>query len=218
MPSIVTTLISLLDSLKPARRALKEQYFDQMRAKYFLPDSETGEPPIPNGAVSHVAGEFRALAERFGFPPGEADIIMSSLGSISNIAKADLSDSSMPIDETSKHILNQFFGSPTTPPTMYGSTDFGDDAMFAAEEPQYVVNNQGRSDHFEADAVLAGREPQYMSSNQGTHNHPWRHQHETSCVGRHREHFEYTSPQQAFGNGHGSGREMIPNRRQVRKF
>ena len=119
--SIIGVLMSMLDTLKPARRALKEQYYDQMATKFYLPDKTTGAPPASGGAANQVACEFRSWADRAMLPPGEADLVMSAFGSVSGIAGATYDTLPDVIDESSKHKLLAFFhGSEVSPPHPVG--------------------------------------------------------------------------------------------------
>ena len=96
------------------KRDLKNAYFEKQRECHFLPQTCSSAIPMTSApaAAKHVAEAFRDWANRFGFPPGEADVLMSLMGSLGGIATADDRVlESVPIDDRSKRILYAFFGS-----------------------------------------------------------------------------------------------------------
>lgn len=104
MASAITILSSFIQTLKPERRDLKRKFYDSVKASHFV-----GEAATPKVAAMHTANAFRNFASRFELPVGEDDLLMSRLGSICKIGTADLS--SLPIYDSTKNKLSQFFGS-----------------------------------------------------------------------------------------------------------
>ena len=108
----ISTLVSVADAIP--KRELRERYFESQGKRYFLPLE--GGTFIPKtsapAAAAHLAVAFRSWAERFDLPTGEADVLMSLLGTLGNIASADdeILDG-VPIEERSKRALHAFFGS-----------------------------------------------------------------------------------------------------------
>jgi len=94
----------VVQTLTPARRNLKKQFYDAVKSKNFVGDKTARE-----AAAAHVTAAFRNFAQRFELPVGEEDVLLSRFGSISGIGTADLS--SAPIYDTTKDTLTAFFGS-----------------------------------------------------------------------------------------------------------
>jgi len=110
--SAVSTLVSISNAMK--KKELKEAYFERQREEVFLPQESTNIVPSTSAAAAakYVARTFRQWAERFELPPGEADVLMSMLGSLGEITVADSNVlDSLPIDSRSKMLLQSFFGS-----------------------------------------------------------------------------------------------------------
>lgn len=91
---------------------MKELYFDKQSSKHFLPMN--GFIPVSNStaAAQHTAEAIRTWADRLDLPDGEADVLMSLLGTLGDIVTADDNVlTNIPIEERSKRILHAFFGS-----------------------------------------------------------------------------------------------------------
>jgi hypothetical protein len=123
-------LISVADAIK--KRDIRELYFDKQRERYFLPhdssspscttptftrssSSSTTNIPMSSApyAATHVAEALRHWAMRFDLPPGEANVLMSMLGTLGEIVTADDDPTlqTVPIDDRTKRLLHVFFGS-----------------------------------------------------------------------------------------------------------
>jgi hypothetical protein len=90
----------------------KRMYFEKQHQKYFLPKPRHIPATSRPAATKYVADAFWLWADRFELPEGEADVIMSLLGSMQAIGTADKKVlRSVPIDSRSKKYLLQFFGS-----------------------------------------------------------------------------------------------------------
>jgi hypothetical protein len=100
----IDILSSLVQTLTPARRDLKNQFHQSVKTKNFVGDNATQE-----AAAAHVTCAFRDFGQHFELPVGEDDVLMSRFGSLAGIATADLS--SAPIYNSSKEMLTAFFGS-----------------------------------------------------------------------------------------------------------
>jgi hypothetical protein len=116
----ISTLTSMVDALQ--KRDVKHLYFNKQREKHYLPDSRSSTngraggaiipPSYSASAAKHVAEALRQWGERFDLPPGEADVLMSLLGTLGDIATADDNVlASIPMEDRSKQILHAFFGS-----------------------------------------------------------------------------------------------------------
>jgi hypothetical protein len=116
----IATLTSMVDALQ--KRGVKHLYFNKQREKHYLPDSRSStnggaggtkiSPSYSASAAKHVAEALRQLGERFDMPPGEADVLMSLLGTLGDIATADDNVlANIPMEDRSKQILHAFFGS-----------------------------------------------------------------------------------------------------------
>lgn len=112
--SAVRALISIADAVQ-IHHVAKSQFFQKQHEKYYLPADPTVHS-IPRSsapaAARHVAEAFRTWAERFDLPPGEANVLMSLLGSMGAIIGTlndDESLRSVPVDERTKQILRDFF-------------------------------------------------------------------------------------------------------------
>ena len=110
MASAIQILSTVVSTLKPERRELKRQYDESLMSKFFVVSQ--GHEPEPNAAAIHVANAFRAWAERFSLPPGDADVLMIKLGNLSQIATADRALLDMiPMEDSTKNTVQAFFGS-----------------------------------------------------------------------------------------------------------
>jgi hypothetical protein len=102
-----------VETLKPAKRNRKAQYFLQQRQKWFIDTgggSNNARAP-DNYAVALATGTFREWATNK-LPEGEADVVLSLLGTLKAIVTAnDLSFENVPINVRSQHTLQSFFGS-----------------------------------------------------------------------------------------------------------
>lgn len=101
--SAIDILSLVVQTLTPARRDLKKQFHDSVKAKNFVGDSPS------KAAAMHVTTAFRNWANRFELPVGESDVLMSRFGTISGIGTADLS--AAPLYDRTKDKLHSFFGS-----------------------------------------------------------------------------------------------------------
>lgn len=111
------------------KRDIRQLYFDKQRERYFLPrDSSSPSCTTPTFtrssstnipmssapyAATHVAEALRHWAMRFDLPTGEANVLMSMLGTLGEIVTADDDPTlqSVPIDDRTKRLLHVFFGS-----------------------------------------------------------------------------------------------------------
>lgn len=100
----IEILSSVVQTLTPARRDLKNQFHQSVMTKNFVGDNATQE-----AAAAHVTAAFRNFGQHFELPVGEDEVLMSRFGSLAGIATADLS--SAPIYNSSKEMLTAFFGS-----------------------------------------------------------------------------------------------------------
>ena len=88
----------------------------QARTKFFFPDPVTGIPPSIDAASIHIKHEFRKWADTYELPAGEAEVFFSYLGSLGAIARASHVElEHVPVDEDTKHLLHNFFGSESNP-------------------------------------------------------------------------------------------------------
>lgn len=111
IPSVLKTLASIVDSVKPEKRLRKEKFFANEAKKKFLPDPETGLPASEAAVSSHVAGAFRSWATRSDLPPRDTDVILSVLETLSKITSAgEAVLDNIPINDASKTTLISFFG------------------------------------------------------------------------------------------------------------
>jgi hypothetical protein len=99
------------------KKDAKHAYFEKQRERFFLPTSSiTSTNSIPMAcapaAAAHVAEALREWAQSFDLPPGEANVLMSLLGTLGDIVTADDHVlESVPIDDRTKRLLHVFFGS-----------------------------------------------------------------------------------------------------------
>ena len=99
-------------NLKPEKRALKDQYFEQMKTKYFIPHHDTNIPPSLDAASKHVKHEFLKWAEIYELPAGEADVLVFHLGTLGAITSAShVVLENVPVDGDTKQLFHNFFGS-----------------------------------------------------------------------------------------------------------
>lgn len=109
-------------TLSLTKRRLKEQYFERQRLLHFKPravkdvasnDARSSEnEALDAAAASHVASGLRSWAEAMGIPQGEADILMTVLGSLQAIVTATTEQlTHIPVEERTKNLVRLFFGS-----------------------------------------------------------------------------------------------------------
>ena len=151
--SVVDTILILFDALHPDRRKLRETYYAHTRSLHFVPDDDA----IATGTVSddmarhvstHVENEFRDLAQRLGLAAGEDEILMTQLKSLAAIAAADYPTlQQLPLEESTKRKLHDFFGSQANP---YPVTGGGIAAADNHHHDHYAIHddNQTLSDEF----------------------------------------------------------------------
>ena len=123
----LASLCSLVDAIQ--KRDVRSAYFECQRQRFYVPrlssiDGSTPEDAnnatatwtIPQtcrpAAAAHVANALRSWADRFELPPGEVDVLMSVLGSLSSIVTADPQQlEQLPLEARTKQLLTAFFGS-----------------------------------------------------------------------------------------------------------
>ncbi len=114
--SAIDSILILLDALHPDRRQLREQYYQHVRTLHFLSHPTTGDVSDPRQASKCVAQEIRALSAHLGLAAGEDEILMNRLNNLATIAAADYRVlSPIPIEDSSKRKLHEFFGSQSDP-------------------------------------------------------------------------------------------------------
>ncbi|KAL3770271.1 hypothetical protein ACHAWO_003676 [Cyclotella atomus] len=109
---VINAISSVMQSLAPAKREKKKQYFAQRASQYYLPNQETGKDPTQAAIANHVSKTFHAWAERMGLPEGDSNVLLNIMGSLGDVATADdkaLDD--LPIRNVTKEIVSTFFGS-----------------------------------------------------------------------------------------------------------
>ena len=142
----VQAIFSLADSMSPAKRQLKQEFFQRQRQAYFLPSESGGgrmDPSLDPQAASYVASAIREWADVFELPAGEADVLMGILGSLGAIATAnDEQLARVPVEDRTKAILHMFFGSPGSLRALQkeNSPTLEVDANFPVEAPLYSPN------------------------------------------------------------------------------
>jgi len=136
----IQAIFCLADSMSPAKRQLKREFFQRQRQAYFLP-SEGGriDTSLDSQAASHVAAALREWADVFELPSGEADVLMGILGSLGAIATAnDEQLARVPVEDRTKAILHMFFGSAGSLRALQKeSPTLEVDADFPVEAPLY---------------------------------------------------------------------------------
>ena len=120
MTAILPIIHAILESLKPDKVALKESYFLNESQKAFYPPNQ-GYPAVNTLIAStHVASTLRLCMLELGISEGDANVIMSILGSISGILNADDRIwESIPVGDNEKRILRTFLT--TANPTIMSS-------------------------------------------------------------------------------------------------
>ena len=109
--SIIGSVSSIIESIQPEKRALKEKYFRKEAAKTLLPKSISR---LHLSESKHVTNTLRNWGMRAGIPMDDINVLMNILGSLEKIVTADenLLDS-IPINSSSKLAIIQFFKSPS---------------------------------------------------------------------------------------------------------
>jgi hypothetical protein len=110
----IAALTTIADAMAPAKRALRREFVERQLLACFLPDDASGFPhPNADGqAAMNGASAFREWAELFELPPGEADVLMSIMGTLENIVTGDYQAlTRAPLEDRSKEILHGFFES-----------------------------------------------------------------------------------------------------------
>jgi hypothetical protein len=120
------TIGSVVEAISK-QRTMAVQYFEAQARKHYLPT-----PGVSNGATipevcrpeaaEQIAEALRSWAERFDLPPGEINVLMSTIGSLGAIVTATqeqsslLLDTTIPVEDRTKRLLRAFFAG-TTPST-----------------------------------------------------------------------------------------------------
>jgi len=170
----VAALMDICDANGPTKRGLRREFTQRQRSNIFLPDVSTGlaHSNTDGRAASWAATAFRQWAERFDLPQGEADVLMSVMGSMENIVAGDGGAlARAPVEDRTVDILSMFFeigdamGSENAELQTRGQQGKGPPMaqLFAQQLPRQqadiYIHSQGRSPnprHLGNGSVMAG--------------------------------------------------------------
>ena len=111
----------MVNSLLPEKREKRRNYFAQIGSQNFL--SGAGTCHTKEVIANHVTKTFKTWAERCQMSDGDSAVVLSVLGSLSNVATANrhvLDD--VPIRNASKELLLGFFGAKAAEEMMEAQT------------------------------------------------------------------------------------------------
>jgi hypothetical protein len=143
----ITALISIADAMVPAKRALRREFVERQRLAYFLPEDASGfpHPNADSRAASHAATAFREWAQLFEFPAGEADVLLSIMGTLENVVTGNGQSLAIaPVEDRSKEMLHAFFESQAGGTTI-SSTNMGGGGSRDAAVPQTIGTGQANA-------------------------------------------------------------------------
>eukprot|EP00536_Pseudo-nitzschia_multiseries_P009358 jgi/Psemu1/288403/fgenesh1_pg.258_\ len=118
--SAVKSLVAVANATTQEKKDCKELFFRRLATNNYLPlhiveGTNIGqvEAVIEASAARHAAKGLRTLAQIFDWPEGEADLLMSGLGSLRAIATTNERplEGGIPIDHRTRLVLQGFFGS-----------------------------------------------------------------------------------------------------------
>ena len=99
----------MVTSLLPEKREKRRNYFAQIGSQNFLPGGGTHH--TKEVIANHVTKTFNAWAERFEMSDGDSAVVLSVLGSLSNVTAANRRVlDEVPIRNASKELILGFFG------------------------------------------------------------------------------------------------------------
>jgi len=129
----LSILFSIIDAIQ--KREIRSLYFQRQQTRFFSPrlvqvggGDDDGHPStsttttkmrmmiIPEScrphAAIHIAETLRSWAHRFDLPPGEVNVLMSVLGSLTTIATTPPAHGldMVPVEDRTKRLLQAFFG------------------------------------------------------------------------------------------------------------
>ncbi|KAL7547340.1 hypothetical protein ACHAWF_010663, partial [Thalassiosira exigua] len=85
-PQIIHAIGSFVQALAPEKREKRRKYFAQVAERNFLPGTR---PAAREVVANHVSKTFREWADRRELPEGDADVLLSMLGSLGGVVTAD---------------------------------------------------------------------------------------------------------------------------------
>lgn len=110
--SLLGSLLSIIQSLKPEKRALKEKFFRKEAERTFYPDSITRLPPSELAVAKHVTSALHGWAKRAEVSVDDVNVLMNILGSLEKIVSVDENIlDNIPINSLSKTAFLDFFRS-----------------------------------------------------------------------------------------------------------
>jgi hypothetical protein len=164
----ITALISIADAMLPAKRALRREFVERQRLAYFLPQDVSGfpHPSADSRAASHAATAFREWAQQFEFPAGEADVLLSLLGTLENVVTGnDQSLAIAPVEARSKEMLHAFFESQAGGTTI-SSRNVGGGGNRGATVPQMTGQSNAPPPVHQGPSYYQQQQQQMASSQQ----------------------------------------------------
>uniref|UniRef100_A0A6U2M2T7 Uncharacterized protein n=1 Tax=Leptocylindrus danicus TaxID=163516 RepID=A0A6U2M2T7_9STRA len=133
--TVLRTLSIVLESIRPERIERQKKYFAAEAKKSGLPDAETGEVISEAALAEQTVIAFRKWARRYEIPEGDEGVLLSVLGSISNIAQASWDTlSATPIDDLTRDVILAFFGKEQPPTRDLKNTDFHNSCLSPQNE------------------------------------------------------------------------------------
>eukprot|EP00977_Amphora_coffeiformis_P016658 scaffold5215_cov181-Amphora_coffeaeformis.AAC.12 len=103
----VEALVHFADSLKPAKRQLKQAFYDQRRRVHFLPPTTPETEPT---AASYVITALYEWSQSNEIPDRDMDIVVQFCGSLESIVALSATGlAGAPISQRTKDLLQQFF-------------------------------------------------------------------------------------------------------------
>ncbi|CAJ1965053.1 unnamed protein product [Cylindrotheca closterium] len=107
----VDLLHSFAKVLHPSTEERKQKYFAQKHKQLFLPQPTLIPPTSHADGAKHVRETIAAWADRFEFPPTEAEVLCNMTKNLQTIASADSGVlQGIPLDPRTKQCMMQFFG------------------------------------------------------------------------------------------------------------
>ncbi|KAL3940164.1 MAG: hypothetical protein SGBAC_005235 [Bacillariaceae sp.] len=107
----VDLLHSVAKTLDPSTEAKKHKYFARKHKQLFLPQPTCIPATTHADGAKHVREAIAAWADRFEFPPTEADVLCNMMNNLQTVASADNKVlQGIPLDPRTKQCMMQFFG------------------------------------------------------------------------------------------------------------
>lgn len=192
--TVLRTLSTVLESIRPERIERQRKYFLAEAKKSGLPDAETGEVISEAALVKQTIAAFRKWARRYEIPEGDEGVLLSVLGSISNIASASADTlSATPIDDLTRDVVLAFFGK-EQPPVQEVKYDF--QHSYSSSGMVNLMANDAASHSLSLGDNIPARQAEQntlfeQSSSQGGDRNDIYHSGEANEIGDHYESCQY---------------------------